>query len=429
MQPEIGVDAVPSLQASAYRTSDSSRASVVLGAGNVSSLPVTDTLEQVFAHKRTVVLKLNPANDYLAPNIQRALAPLVDEGIVVVTRGGAEVGERLVRHPDIGAVQITGSRRTLDAIAFGLGADGAERKRAGTPILDKPIHAELGDIAPVIVVPGPWTAKDLAFQAYHLASVFAANTAFNCATPRLLVQHAGWDARQPLLDELASSMSRIEPRSAWYPGAADTWNRMVDAHETVTEIGRRGPDTVPWAIATHVDPRSDAACFDDEPFCPFLAETSLEAPDAAGFVDRAVEFVNERLWGTLSATLLVHPASMRDPVVRAAVERAVDRLRYGTVGVNVWAGIGWTLQVAPWGGYPGGTLASPGSGLGGFAHNPLMLEGIEKTVVRGPFRPLVTPAWFALESGFDRIARAFTVMEARPNPLTMMRILGHALRS
>ena len=38
----------------------------------------------------------------------------------------------------------------------------------------------------------------------------------------------------------------------------------------------------------------------------------------------AVEFANRRLWGTLSATLIVHPQSLKDPQIAAAVDQAGD---------------------------------------------------------------------------------------------------------
>ena len=61
------------------------------------------------------------------------------------------------------------------------------------------------------------------------------------------------------------------------------------------------------------------------------------------YIDRAVAFANDTIWGTLNVTLLVHPASLRDPAVAEAVEQAVANLRYGTVAVNYWAGAGFVL--------------------------------------------------------------------------------------
>ena len=47
----------------------------------------------------------------------------------------------------------------------------------------------------------------------------------------------------------------------------------------------------------------------------------------AYFLDEAVKFCNERVWGTLSVTLVVQPASMKDARVRAAADKAIRELR------------------------------------------------------------------------------------------------------
>ncbi|MGV7591820.1 aldehyde dehydrogenase family protein, partial [Mycobacterium kansasii] len=84
--------------------------------------------------------------------------------------GGADVGGALVNHPGITTVHMTGSARTHDAIVFGTGDEGAQRKAENRPLLDKAITSELGGVSPTIVVPGEWSAADLRFQAEHLAT-------------------------------------------------------------------------------------------------------------------------------------------------------------------------------------------------------------------------------------------------------------------
>ena len=39
----------------------------VLGAGNVASIPATDSLTKIFQDSCSVLLKMNPVNDYLGP--------------------------------------------------------------------------------------------------------------------------------------------------------------------------------------------------------------------------------------------------------------------------------------------------------------------------------------------------------------------------
>src|SRR6516162_8109575 len=95
------------------------------------------------------------------------------------------------------------------------------------------------------------------------------------------------------------------------------------------------------------------------------------------FLKKAVDFANTRLWGTLSATLIVHPKSTKDRHISDAVERAIARLRYGTVCVNAFPGMSFAFGSPPWGSYPGSTPDNIQSGQG-WVHNTAMLEGIEK---------------------------------------------------
>ena len=57
------------------------RITLVLGAGNVSSIPVLDALFHMIAYKSVIYLKLNPVNDYLYQSLHKYLNLLYQEGI------------------------------------------------------------------------------------------------------------------------------------------------------------------------------------------------------------------------------------------------------------------------------------------------------------------------------------------------------------
>ena len=131
----------------------------MLGAGNVTSIPVLDVLYELLAHNRVALLKVNPTQDALVPVFERALAPLIEPGFVRIVRGGGDVGAYLTGHAGIDHVHITGAAPTFDAIVWGPStgsgaAATARRKRESRPQLKKPITAELGGVSPIIVVPG-----------------------------------------------------------------------------------------------------------------------------------------------------------------------------------------------------------------------------------------------------------------------------------
>ena len=53
-------------------------------------------------------------------------------------------------------------------------------QRTGSPLLSKPITAELGNITPFIIVPGEWSEEDIRYQAENVASGLMQNSGHNC---------------------------------------------------------------------------------------------------------------------------------------------------------------------------------------------------------------------------------------------------------
>ncbi len=369
--------------------------SLVLGAGNVSSIGPMDALYELFARDRVVCLKMNPVNEHLGPHLAEALAPLVREGVLRVVYGGAEVGSYLTHHAEVDAIHITGSDKTHDAVVFGPGDEGRRAKASGRPTLTKPVTSELGNVSPVIVVPGPWSASDLAFHGDNLASMLVNNAGFNCIAARAIITHRAWSKRRGLLDAVRDSLRRAEPREPYYPGAAERWRTFTDAHPNAEWFSDAGEDRAPFTLIPELDPDdADEVAFTTEAFCGVFGEVPLDAPrSVVDYLERAVDFCNDSLWGTLSASILIHPASLKDPAVAEALERAIDRLEYGSVVVNHWSAVPYGLVSTSWGGYPNATVTDIQSGRG-VVHNTFLLEDIEKSVVRGPFRTPIKPPWF-----------------------------------
>jgi aldehyde dehydrogenase (NAD(P)+) len=361
---------------------------LVLGAGNINSIPPFDVATKLFNEGKVCLLKMNPVNAYLGPLYEEAFAEAIARGWLAVAYGGAHVGEYLAQHPGIDEVHITGAKPTHDTIVWGPpGPEREARRSRGEPVLKKPITSELGCVSPVLVVPGRWDRRTLRAQAEAVAGMVTFNGAYNCTSARVLVLPRRWEHRDAFLDQVANAMSRSPTRRPWYPGAVERWHRFTVGRSDVRTIGDRN-GRLPWTLVAGVDADSRDEAFEVEPFVPVLFETSVGGPDPLAYLEAAVPFANERLEGTLTAHLLVPPASMRDAVVSTAVRGAIQALRYGTVSVNGWAGGAFAFGTAPWGGAPGATLANAESGVG-WAHDTLMLEGVEKVVAWNPAVPLV----------------------------------------
>ena len=397
-------------QARAYRDPARARGlSLVLGAGNVASSAPRDAIHQIFVEGKVVVLKASPVNDYLVPHWSRALRALIDAGVLRIVVGGADVGRYLADHPKVDQVHVTGTDKTRDVLG---------------PVPGKPVTSQLGNVSPVVVVPGRWSRAELVFQAEHVATMLVNNAGFNCQTARVLVTHAGWRQREAFLGALSQVLSTVPTRPAYYPGAAGRREAFLAEHPDALELGDAGDGATPWTLVRGVDPgRLDDLCFTVEAFCGLCAETPLAADSRAAFVDAAVEFCNEVVWGTLCATVLVHPDSLADPAVGGAVERAVADLRYGAVGVNIWSAAAFALGGTTWGAYPG--RPDTGSGVVG---NAYLFDRPQKSVVRGPFRSRLKPLWFATNPRALPVMRRLLALEADPTLGRLARVLAASRR-
>ncbi|HSR33572.1 MAG TPA: aldehyde dehydrogenase family protein, partial [Anaerolineae bacterium] len=412
LEPGVTVEEMLGTQAGVYRDQrHGGKVALVLGAGNAAQLAVIDVLDKLFVQDQVVVLKPNPVMAYLGPLIEEGFRALIDGGFLRVVYGGAAEGAYLCQHPTVDEIHLTGSDKTFEAITFGSGPEGKQRKAEHRPRITKRFTAELGNVSPVIVVPGPWSEGDVQDQAEHLATWLVANAGFGCLTPRVVVQNQGWAQREVLLEAMGQVFDAIETRKAWYPGARERHRAFVAAHPQARQFGDGRGDRLPWTLIPGVDADNCAdICFNREAFCSLVAETGLEALGAAEFVDRAVAFANETLWGSLAATILVHPASMADPQVARAVEQAIAELRFGTVTVNAFAFYSYYFMVAPWGAFPGHEIYDIQSGRGKTA-NALMLEGVQKSVARAPFRKPFDPLKVTSKRA-DQFARKLAAFEA-----------------
>jgi alpha-ketoglutaric semialdehyde dehydrogenase len=173
----------------------------------------------------TVVFK--PANDtpLLGERFVELLAEAgIPKGVVNVVHGfGADVGERIVRHPDVRVVTVTGSRETgvrvLQAAAEGL----------------KHVHLELGGKNAIIVLDD--ADLDLAVDGI-VWSAFGTSGQRCTAASRVIVHEA-------VYDELQSRLVTAAERMRLGPGWEDATDvgpvinkRALDMIHSYTEIGQ-----------------------------------------------------------------------------------------------------------------------------------------------------------------------------------------------
>lgn len=408
LRPGVSIEDARAGVAGALRDRDRDPlVTLVLGAGNITGIPALDVLTALYQEASAAIVKLNPVNAAVGDALRAAFAPAIERDLVRIVEGDHEVGQALIHHPAVDRIHITGSRASHDAIVFGAGAEGDERRRARQPILDKPISSELGGVGPVIVVPGGadgargrdrWSDDDLDAVARGIATERLHNSGFNCIATQLVVIPAEWEHADALVAKLRGHLAAAPARPAYYPGAAERRDAAVAGHSDAVSLG--GDPAAARALVDHLDP-SDAAepLFTTEVFGPVLGVVRLPcasdrdgAPDPASFLDAAAAFCDERLAGTLGAGIVIHPRTRR--ALGGALDAAVASLRYGTIGVNCWVGPLFGMPGATWGAFPGHEPHEVGSGIG-VVHNALLLDPahVERTVGHGPWHPVPTPLW------------------------------------
>ncbi len=359
----------------------------VMSPGNFES--PTDTLYQLFVEGRVVIAKSHPLNasssDITASSI---FSSLVRDGFVALCAGGPEVGGKLLQHKLVDSWMMTGGCATFDAIVWG----GKAGKAAGKKQLNKTCHAELGAASPYLVVPGAWSDKEIDDQASQLTGLKMANSGHICASPQTIVIDKDWPQAKKFVDALVQKLETFPAVTAYYPGTAD---RMAAIKANCPDVRILNKD-IKFHFVPDVDAPGGGGDFmlKNEAFGPALAIKYVQAGNDVGkFLDVAAEVANTKCFGSLSLTVAISPSSFK-AVGEQRFDQFINSLRWGTVGINMWAVMAAGNAFGTWGAPPGRhTLEDIQSGMG-LMGNALLLENVDKTVIKGTWcDPMMATFW------------------------------------
>lgn len=436
MQKGVTAENLPEHTAEAYKTPAKSRAgvvSLVLGAGNIASIAPLDCFQKLFVENQVVILKLNPVNDYLYDVLTATLKPLIASKALRIVKGDGATGAYLCTHPDIAEIHITGAGATHDLIVWGAGKAGEAARKSGKPVNTRRMTSELGAVCPTIVVPGPWSKADIAFQADQLATQKMHNSGFNCVACQVLVMSKSWDLAPALLAKLQENLRQAQ-RPAYYPKATERLDDFAAQCTDVTHI-KRG--AAPDALINEIGGKDDKWFETNEIFAPALSRYEIDEADPEAFLRHAIAYANDQLHGTLGGNILIHPKTIRQ-IGKARFEELIAEFRYGCIAINSWTGVGFLQTKTPWGAFPGHTPEDVQSGIG-FVHNTYMFDRPERTIVQQPWRPfprgvlsgqftlLPKPPWFISNRRQHVLGRLLTRFEHRPSLLKLPRIFLNAM--
>ena len=407
------------------------KVALILGAGNIASIAPLDVFQKLFLENQVVILKAHPVNDYLTKFLEVALKPLIDLDALRIVKGDAAAGAYLTTHAIIEELHITGAVATHDAIVWGIGAEGEKNRKENTPQNFKRFTSELGAVCPTIVVPGPWSAEDLKFQAEQIATHKLHNSGFNCVACQVLIMPKGWDKAAILMANL-NAVVQNSNRGAYYPGTANRLDAFKSKAKTYKSVAR---GEAPSLIINDVN-ESDWFT-KTEVFGPAMSTHEMDVPDAQTYLQSAITYANDQLYGTLGANILIHPKTIKE-IGKTKFENIIADLHYGTIAINAWTGLAFLATACPWGAFPGHTPQDIQSG-NGTVHNTFMLENTERVVIQAPWAPfprgilsgqftlLPRPPWFITNKKQDKLGRLLTQFQHRPSWSKLPRIFLNAL--
>ncbi|KAG2484226.1 hypothetical protein HYH03_016961 [Edaphochlamys debaryana] len=377
------------------------RVCAVLGAGNQGFLALKDALVVLYERGEVAAVKPHPIQDAWHRFADYVMAPLIEAGYVrsLYLPSPAET-RTLLYHPLVDCVHMTGGTATHDAIVWGSSPEEQARRRAANdPLLKVPITSELGCVTPFIVAPAEFTDLQIKEQAANLVLAVTSNTGCNCNSAKVLVLPGDWAQADAFLERVRSIMRHTPLDPPYYPGIHQRYAAFKERYPGCEEVmapakacSRPLGEPLPYLINVLdkvPEDMSQEYAFQVEPFAPVLTVVRLPTSGPEAFLDAATRFANESLWGTLSCMLVVHPDLEKS--CGAAVEKAIDSLRYGLVSVNCWSAVSFITGTSTWGAFEGGqTVADVGSGIG-LMGNPFLVEGLQKAVYRVPITGQAVP--------------------------------------
>jgi aldehyde dehydrogenase (NAD(P)+) len=250
----------------------------------------------------------------------------------------------------------------------------------------------------------------------------------------VVILSSDWAQADDFRAALRRAYANAPERPTWYPGAASRMDLAADSYPDALVLGDR--------LLVEIAEGDDATALQGtEYFAPVLGVVSVPGTGQE-FLDTAVAYANEQLQGTLGANLLIDPATEKK--LGAGFDRSVAALHYGSIAINGWTAFGFITPTLTWGAFPGSTIDDVGSGIG-VVHNALLLDDVERSVVRGPFRPfprslpiangggrltiLPKPPWFVSSRTGATVSEGLTRFRADGGVLGLLKTLTAALRA
>ena len=367
---------------------------VVLGAGNQPSLTLFDILQRTLVHKEVVLAKHNPLRAHCFAPYSIILEPLIQRGFLVQIRDkGIPATQKILSHPSVGHVHITGALATEKAVRVTIAKSNPQ---LSTEDVEAMITSELGASTPFILTDGEYSENEIMHAARLAVFGKKMNGGCNCLDTQVIVLSKEWKQKNQFRKALYDELKRQPNQPSYYPGSRQRAKDMVQVYKALGEdrVKVIACETTTGAVNKESDNVTVVECgspgeadYNDsaikrEAFGPILSIVELPvAADVKGYLNSvAVPFINSKknIFGSLSMCLLA-PGTFD----AKELDRAVESIEYGSIGVNTMNFLGWlsAIRGGVWCAHP----SAPGRESGaGYCGNQFRVEAPAKSVVRGP---------------------------------------------
>ena len=395
---------------------------LILGAGNFSSIPYLDVLYHLITRRSVILLKLNPVNEYLKPVFEKVFKNFIERGYIIVTNGNINESKYMATHPGINHIHLTGSDKTYEDIVYGRELTGNERSiKTLSKINPKPITSELGNVTPIIIHPGKWSTSDIKYQARKIVTGKLNNNGFNCIAAQVVVLPDGWGHTETLIKYVKYYMNKAKDRKAYYPDSIERLTKLEKdkSYERVNSLSCTTPH-----LTREIKAYNKYEL--DEVWSSTIYFRKIAYSNAEDYVKKSIDYCNNELWGNLGVSVIIknHNNKFNKHITNSYIEN----LKYGTIAINEWAAIGYIIPQLPWGGFPGNKDNDIQSGQS-VVHNSMLFESPLKGIVETKFRisRLIDPPWFITNRKSRRLFMNLTYFQINNTKINLIKLIFSAL--
>ncbi len=396
--------------------------SLILGAGNVSCIPLLDAIYHLVAKRSVVYIKLNPVNDYLLPVYEKVFSNFIALGYIVITKGSVDESKYMTEHNGIDHIHLTGSDETYENIVYGRKLNDEEKKlKSLDKINKKSFSSELGNVTPIIVHPGNWSNAELKFQARKIVTAKLNNGGFNCISAQIVLLPDNWKHTDKLMKYIKYYMNKVDDRLSYYPNSLNVLTSL-EKDKNYERLNDQSCATPHLSREIKAYSKYETS----EIWGTSIYFKKIDYENDLDYAKNVIDYCNNTLWGNLGATVLFKKYNKR--VNEPIKNLYINNLKYGTVAINEWSAIGFIIPTLPWGGYPGNKDNDIQSGQD-FVHNSMFFESPLNGVVYSKFRMsnIIDPLWFVTNKKGKKVFKNLTYFQIDKSFINFIKLAASAV--